>query len=121
MHALASLAMYRAQAIGTGVAAAYDDHMLVFRGEEIAVVRVSRHSPVLKCQEIHRELDALELSSLDGKIARLGRSATEANRVEFLKELVVAEIDPDIGAGLENDSFGPHLVEAAVEESLLHL
>ena len=76
--------MNGAQAIGAGVAAADDDDVLVAGRDELAVVdRVAGHAPVLHGQELHGEVDALELAAFDRQVARLGRAAAQADRVEL--------------------------------------
>ena len=39
-------------------------------------------------QELHGEMDALEVAAFDGQIARLGRAGAEDDGVEFLEELL---------------------------------
>ncbi len=49
---------------------------LVVGADELAVVdRVAGHPLVLLRQELHREMDAGEIPSLDRQVARLGRAA----------------------------------------------
>ena len=56
MNALAAMAVHRAQAVGAGVAAADDDHVLaVGRDEVLLINRVAGAAAVLTGQVIHRE------------------------------------------------------------------
>ena len=50
--------------------------------------RVAGHPLVLEREEVHREVDALELAAGDRQVARLGRAAAEADGVELGEELV---------------------------------
>ena len=123
MDALAALAVDGAQAVGAGVAAADDDDVLVAGRDEFRVVdRVAGDPPVLAGQELHREVDALELAPFDRQVARLGRAAAEADRVELGRAARRAVTStPTLVAWPEDDALGLHLLEPAVEEPLFHL
>ncbi len=71
MHALAAVPVDGAQAVGAGVASADDDDTLVL-GEELGVVRylVAGDAAVLQGQEVHREVDALQVPTGDRQVAR---------------------------------------------------
>ena len=79
------MAQRRAHAVGAGVAAADDDHVLVLRrrctGRPARLL--SSRLLVLRVQELHGEVDALELAAGDGQVARLGRAAAEHDGVEL--------------------------------------
>ena len=89
----------------------------------VAIVdRVAGHPPVLHGQEVHGEVDALELAALDRQVARLGRAAAEADGVELGRGAPAAVMStPTLVAGPEDDPLGLHLLEPAVEVPLLHL
>ena len=49
-------------------------------------------------QEVHREVDPLEVAPLDRQVARLGRAAAEADGVELGEELLGRDVDADVRA-----------------------
>ena len=62
---------------------------LPFGGDEAVVGdRVAGHPLVLERQELHREVDALELAAGDRQVARQGRAAAEADGVELGQQSV---------------------------------
>ena len=74
----------RADAVGAGVAAADDDDVLVLRRDVLAVgVLAVEQALGVGVQELHREVDALEVAALDRQIARLGRAAAQDDGVEL--------------------------------------
>ena len=86
------------------------------------VDRVARAAAVLPGQELHGEVDAVELAPFDRQVARLGRAAAEADRRRTRSSSSWAgHIDADVGRRPEDDPFGLHLLEPAVEEPLFHL
>ena len=84
-------------------------------------LRLVADAPVLLRQEVHREMDALELAARDRQIARLLGAAREHDRVVLLDELVDRQRDADMDAVMEGHAFGLHLRDAAVDVHLLHL
>ena len=76
---------------------------------------------VLLRQEIHGEMDALELAAGHRQIARLLGAAGQHHGVVVLEQLVGRQIDADIGAVMERDAFRLHLRDAAVDMDLFHL
>jgi hypothetical protein len=84
-----------ADAVGAGVAAADDHDVLAFGGDEAAVLcaAVEQAAGVVG-QEIHGEMDALEVAAFDGQIARLGGAGAEDDGVELLEQLLRGIIPP---------------------------
>ena len=70
MHGDRLLAVSGSQAIRAGVAAA-DDHYALSRRQNLARNDVTLAHAILLRQVIHREMNALEIASGDGEIARL--------------------------------------------------
>ncbi len=119
---LRALAVDGPQAVGAGVAAADDDHALALCRDEVLVRDVVAGAPlVLERQELHREVDALQVAPGDVEVAGPGGAAAEADGVELVREIGGADVDADVDAGAEGDPLGLHLLEPAVEEALLHL
>ena len=85
--------------------------------------RVARDDLVLLRQELHREVDALELAAR----APAGRAAASRRRESTIGvELARAArrpvtSTPTLTLGLERHALGLHLLHAAVDEVLLHL
>ena len=66
-----TLAVHGAEAIGAGIAAADDDHVLAGRRDRRRLRHVvALAAAVLLRQIVHGEVDALEAAALDGEIAR---------------------------------------------------
>src|SRR6202030_135373 len=81
-HRARALADRSADAVRAGIAAA-DDHDVLAAGEDRLPLRLRfpAHAPVLLRQEIHGEMDALELAPGNWQIARLLRAAGEHQRI----------------------------------------
>ena len=120
-----ALAMRRAEAIGAGVAAADDDHVLVFRGDGPGIVQPGTSSPSQRRFDSVRYSIAkwmpFELAAGHRQIARRRGAAREHDRVVVAPQLVDRHVDADVAAGLELDAFVAHQRQAAVEKPLLHL
>jgi hypothetical protein len=114
------LAMAGAEAIGSGIAAADDDDALA-GGEDLVRDGVALVAAVLLREELHRVMDALELAAGDLEIARVLGAAGEKDGVEIAPQVGDGDVHADVGVDLELHSFGAHLLEAAVDEVLLHL
>ena len=76
------MAVAGAHAITAGVAAANHDDMLA-RGKELALELVARVDLVLLGQELHGEMDAIQLAAGHGQVARLLGSAGEHHSVKI--------------------------------------
>ena len=126
------MAIRSADAIGTGIAAADDDHVLVGR-HQLALELVARVDLVLLRQEIHREMHALELAPRHRQIARLLGAAGHDHRIEVFLQLfrrngflgpvvhIRRKILADQHTGAESHAFGFHLRDAAVDMRFFHL
>ncbi len=73
------------------------------------------HAAVLLRQEIHGEMDALELAAGHRQVARLFGAAGEHDGVVVLEQFVGRHVDADMGAVMEHDAFRLHLRDAAVD------
>src|SRR5262249_61405305 len=80
--------------------------------------RMEQAAGVLR-QEIHGEVDALELAAGHEQIARHGRAAAQDDGVEFVEKLRGGVVDADFAVGDEVDAFGLHEVDAAGEVGLV--
>ena len=76
---------------------------------------------VLLRQELHREMDALQLAAGNFQVARMLRAAASRIASNSLRRSSTGTFTPDMRVGLELHAFGRHLLEAAVDEVLLHL
>jgi hypothetical protein len=88
----------RAQAVGTGVAAADDDDVLAARADRRRL-QVALLHPVGGHQVLHRQVDAGELAARAGRSRPRVRPAGQQHRVVLLAELVDGDVDPDVDAG----------------------
>ena len=113
--------MAGAQAIRARVAAA-DDHHALAGGENLTrIERVAFATLVLLRQKLHREMDALQLAAGNVQIARLLRAAGQQDGVELAAQIFHRNICADVRVGDELHAFGLHLLQAAVDQVLLHL
>ena len=87
----------------------------------IASSRVAFVAAILLGQKLHGEVDALEFAAGDGEIAGLLGAAAKQDGVEAFSERLDGDIDADVRVGLEDDAFGPHLLDAAVDDVLFKL
>ena len=83
--------------------------------------RLAADAAVLLRQEVHGEMDAVELAAGDRQVARLLGAAGENHGVVVGEELISSEIHADMGVVMEDYAFGLHLRDAAVDVMLLHL
>ena len=111
-----------ADAVGAGVAAADHDHVLAFGQDRRDVaLRLAGDAAVLLRQEVHGEMDAVEIAAGHGEIARLLGAAGEQHGVIVALELLDGEIAADVDVAMEGDAFGLHLLDAALDDVFLHL
>ena len=122
VHRRRALAVRRAEAVGAGVAAAEDDDALARRRGSGPATRVARDDLVLLRQEVHREVDALELAAGHRQVARLAsrRRRARSRRTRGAARRPVTST-PTLHARRERHALGRHLLHAAVDEVLLHL
>ena len=117
--------MRGAQAVGAGVAAADDDHLLALGGDRrLAVVAldvIARGKAVGPRQVFHRLVDALEVTAGNRQIPARGRAAGQHHRVELLAQLLRGDVDTDVDPGTELGALGAHLLQTPVDVTLLHL
>ena len=83
--------------------------------------RFAADAAVLLRQEIHREVDALEVAARDRQVARRFGAAGQRHRVVVLEQLLGRQIDADMRAVVEGHALGLHLLDADVDDALLHL
>ena len=84
--------------------------------------RLAADAAVLLRQEIHGEMDAVELAPGDRQVARLLGAAGEHHRVVVgERALSAARFDADMGVVVEDHALGLHLRHAPVDVMLLHL
>ena len=110
----------RAHTVGPRISAADDDHVPVFGRDVIAVpVPGVQQASGVEGEELHREVDALEVPALHRQVARFGGAAAEHHGVEFLDELRGGEVLSDLRAGDEFDALCGHQVDAALHDGLV--
>ena len=105
-----ALAVGGADAVRAGVAAADHHHVLAAREDRLDVVeRLVGDAAVLLRQEIHGEMDAVELAAGDRQVARLLGAAGERDGVVLRFEVGDAHVAADMHAVVEGHAFGFHL------------
>src|SRR6266849_11127256 len=116
------LAMRSAQAVRARVAAADDDDALT-GSEDRTLDRnsVALATSILLRQEIHGEVDSLELAAGNFQIARPFCPAGEQQRIELTAKIVNSHILSNVGVSDKPHPLGLHLTHTPVDEVLLHL
>src|SRR5262245_11256917 len=112
--------MAGAEAVSAGVAAA-DDHDAFACRRDLVGDCVAFAALVGLREELHREMDSGQLASGDVQVARLFGAAGKEYRVEFPAQVFDRDIRADMRVGLELHPLGAHLLQAPVDEVLLHL
>ena len=106
-----------ADAVRARVAAADDDDVLVLGGDFLRLrqLRLAGDAAVLLRQEIHGEMDAVEIAAgrLGEEVERLLGAAREQQRVVLALELASPDGPADVHVAMERDAFGLHLLHAA--------
>ena len=111
-----ALAVRRADAVGAGVAAADDDDVLAAGEDRHDVAeRLVADAPVLLGQELHGEMDAVELAAGDRQVARLLGAAGERDGIVAVQKLGDVELDADMDVAMEGDALGLHLGDAPLD------
>ena len=82
---------------------------------------IAGDAAVLLDEEAHRVRDALELAARHHQIARHTGARAEHDCVEAREELRARGLATDVDARLEDAALGAHLLDAEIEEILLHL
>ena len=118
-HAGCTLTMHGAETVGARVAAADDDHVLVFRRDHRHLVAFTL--PVLQRQILHREMNAGELTPRHRQIPGHRRAAREHDGLKSLAHLGERHVDADIGLRPEHDAFLLHQAQPAIEVFLFEL
>ncbi|MNM95439.1 hypothetical protein D3C81_1078840 [compost metagenome] len=126
------MAIRRTDAVGTRIATADHDHVLAIRAD--VVHGVAGHFLVLRDQEFQRVVHAGQLTARHRQVARHFRAAGQHHGVELVHQRLrghrLAGVVHDTGgqfafghhhARPERHAFGLHLLDAAVDQRLLHL
>ena len=119
-HRCRSLAVRGAEAVGAGVAAA-DDHHVLAGGGDAGLAEVAFLHLVGDRQVFHRLIDALQLAAGHGQIAPGGRAAREHHGVVGGAKHFDVDVVTDDGVGAKLGAFGLHLFDAAFDVLFFHL
>ena len=106
-----------AHAVGAGVAAADDDDVLAGGADRALAAREDGLG--VGREELHREVDALEVAALDGQVTRLGGAGADDGGVVFLEEYLGLDVLADVGVADELDALLLHELDAAEDDLLL--
>ncbi|MNV28038.1 hypothetical protein D3C71_1192150 [compost metagenome] len=121
-HALAAVTQRGAHAVGTGVATADYDDILAGSGQILTVLQVGvKQALRVQRQELHRLIDAGQLTAFNLQIASLGRSAAENDCVITGLQLIRRNVSADFGSGNELNAFRRKQVNAPLHFLLVEL
>ena len=116
--------MRGAEAVGAGVAAT-DDHHVLAVGVDRRVVELAERLEVAVGQVLHGQVDAGELAARRRQVAADGGATGEDDGVELRPQLLGGQVAvraaADLDAGDEPGALGAHLVQPPVQHGLLHL
>ncbi|MNC21323.1 hypothetical protein D3C75_692980 [compost metagenome] len=108
--------------VGTGVAAADDDNVLACCGDISAVGMVGIQQALgVLVQELHRQVDALQLAAFSGKVAAFGGAAAKHNSVKLSLQLFRRIILANFCVGDEGDAFLLQQLHTAFHNGFLQL
>ena len=119
-HGRGLVAVRGAEAVGAGVAAAEDDHVLA-RGVDLVLHGLPRHHAVGRHEVVHGEVDAVELAARDRQVTRDGGAGGDHDGVVPAAQLLPGHVGADGDAGAEAGAFGLHLLQPAVHLLFFHL
>ena len=112
--------MRGADAVGTGVAAADDDDVLVLRRDLVGDLVAGAHVVGLG-EVLHGEVHAREVAAGDRQLARDHGTGGDDHGVVATSQFVPGDVDADVHSGAEAGALRRHLLEALVDVPLLHL
>ena len=95
---------------------------LSFRRDVVAVGVAGVHQALrVRRQELHGEVDAVELAPFDRHVAPLGRPAAQDHGVELLDQLRRRDVPADLGVGHELHPLGLHQLQPPRHHRLVEL
>ena len=103
------LAVAGPEAIGRGIAAAHDDHVLARGQDRLARRVVPETAAILLGEERHRHLDALELAAGDVELAWAAGACRQQEGVRALAELGRSHVAADLDVEDESYALGLEL------------
>ena len=102
-----------AHTVGARVAAADDHDILARSGDVIHAGSAVQHRLSVGGEELHGEVNALEVAPFDGEIAGTGRAGAENHRVKVVDQRCGGEIFANFGVADEGDALGFQHLQAA--------
>ena len=111
----AAVSQRSGDAVSAGVAASDYDHVFIFRGDEVRC-RAIQYAFSICTQEIHREVNAWQVSILNRKITRTIRSAAQHNGVKVIQQSISRIIATNVGVRDELDTFGLEQIHATLND-----
>jgi hypothetical protein len=106
-------------AIGSSVATAEDDDMLIARLAASSGKRITGDSSVLRRQKIHCEMDPAQLATRNTQIAGDTRSGSNTNCIELRSQIGHRHVFADVDARTELHSLRLKLSKAEIEHRFL--
>jgi len=108
-----------AHAVGTRVAAADDHDILACGGDVVHAGGAVQHCLGVGGEELHGEVDALEVAPFDGQVAGTGGARAEDHRVKVVDQRCGGEVFANFGVADEGDALGFQHIQAAHDDLLL--
>ena len=111
-----------AQTVGSGVAAAQDNHPFAFGGDVfLRVYLLAGQQFVLLGEVVHCQVDAVQLTARHRQIPGLGGAAGEAYSVKLGQQLFHRVVDTHVNPGPKFHSLLGHQLDATVDYPLIQL
>ncbi len=108
-----------AHAVGARVAAADDHDILARSGDVVFAGGAIQHGLGVRSEELHREVDALEVAPFDGQVAGTGGARAEDHRVKVFHQRCGGQVFADFGVADKGDALGLQHIKAAHDDLLL--
>jgi hypothetical protein len=118
-NAGAAVANGGADAVCARVAAADDHHILTSSGDVVVSHLAVQHRLGVLGQELHGEVDALQIAAFDGQVAGTGGAGAEDHRVEVLHQGFGGYVFAHFGVADEGDALGFQHVQPPLDDFLL--
>ena len=125
-NALCALTCRGRGAVRTGITASDDDDVLALCGDRkirsrtFLIEVILREKRLCICsQVIDRKVDALQISSFDNEVSRLGRATAQNYRVKRAPDLFYGDVLPDFNTALELHAFFFHQFDTTEDDLLI--
>src|SRR5215471_14894748 len=113
--------MSSAEAVCSRISATDDDDVLIPCADEFTVGDgIAFAALVLKREIFHREMNALQIASLNWQIPGCSGTARKKNGIKLFLHIIDGNIDSHVGVGAKHNAFRFQKVQTPVQNVLFH-